>query len=226
MAVSRGSRTLFSVDLVVLTALTSELAVLVEKGKGESGRWALPWGTPIRSETLTGVSGRLSVSAVGAKPSWIEQLGAFGDGRRHPSGAQLSVAFVSVVPHETAVLGRGCHWFPVRDLPPLAPRHRLMVEAAIESLRTAVDRTPIAFRLLPDAFTLTELQQMYELLLGKRLHKASFRRALATADLVEPTDQWRSEGRGRPAQLYRFSPKRRRQVVRGVRFDLIGGGGV
>jgi 8-oxo-dGTP diphosphatase len=222
----RSAKTAFTVDLVILTALTSELAVLVEKGKGENGRWALPWGTPVRSESLTSLSGRLAVSAVGAKPAWIEQLGAFGDGRRHPSTAQLSVAFVAAVPHETAAPERGYHWFPVRDLPQLSPRQRLMVDAAISALGSAVDRAPIAFRLLPDTFTLTELQQMYELLLGKRLHKASFRRALQAANLVEPTDEWRSEGRGRPAQLYRFGPKRRRKASRGVRFDLIGGQGV
>ena len=219
----RGSRSAFSVDLVVLTTLTSELAVLVEKGKGDSSRWSLPWGSPIRSESLAAVSGRLAVNAVGSKPAWIEQLGAFGDGRRHPSPAPLSVAFVAAVPYETAALERGFHWFPVRDLPALAPRQRLMVDSAIEALRSAVDRAPIAFRLLPDTFTLTELQQMYELLLGKRLHKASFRRALEGAGLVEATNEWRSEGRGRPAQLYRFSPKRRRRAIRGVRFDLISG---
>jgi 8-oxo-dGTP diphosphatase len=75
--------------------------------------------------------------------------------------------------------------------------------------------------LLPATFTLSELQHMYELLLGRRLHKASFRRALAAAALVEPTDEWRSEGRGRPAQLYRFGPKKRRRGRRGVRFDLL-----
>lgn len=226
MTVPRGNKTAFSVDLVVLTALTSELAVLVEKGKGDSSRWALPWGLPVRSETLNAVSGRLATNAVGSKPAWVEQLGAFGDGRRHPSPAPLSVAFVAAVPYETAVLERGFHWFPVRDLPLLNPRHRLMVDAAIEALRAAIDRAPIAFRLLPDTFTLTELQQMYELLLGKRLHKASFRRALEAADLVEATNEWRSEGRGRPAQLYRFGPKRRRKTVRGVRFDLLSGTGV
>lgn len=223
MTSPRGNKSAFSVDLIVLTALTSELAVLVEKGKGDSERWALPWGIPVRSEAMAGVAGRLSLAAVGAKPAWIEQLGAFGDGRRHPSAAQLSVGFVSAVPHETAALERGFHWFPVRDLPQLAPRHRLMVDSGIEALRNAVDRAPIAFRLLPDTFTLTELQQMYELLLGKRLHKASFRRTLQAAALVEPTDEWRSEGRGRPAQLYRFGPKRRRRIPRGVRFDLISG---
>jgi 8-oxo-dGTP diphosphatase len=74
---------------------------------------------------------------------------------------------------------------------------------------------------LPQRFTLSDLQRVYEIMLGRRLHKASFRRALQAATLVEPTDEWRSEGRGRPAQLFRYAPKRRRRVRRGLRFDLV-----
>ena len=92
---------------------------------------------------------------------------------------------------------------------------------AVTAVQDRMDLSPVAFRLLPPSFTLSELQQMYELLLGKRLHKASFRRALQAAWLVEPTDEWRSEGRGRPAQLYRYAPKKRRKGRRGVRFDLL-----
>lgn len=217
----RANRSSFSVDLLVLTALTYELAVLVAKGKGEGSRWTLPWSVPVRAETMGAVATRLSTMAVGSRPTWMQQIGAFADGRRHPSSAALSVGYLGAIPHETAVLERGFHWFPVRDLPQLSPRHRLMVDAGIEALMVAVDRTPIAFRLLPERFTLTELQQMYELLLGKRLHKASFRRALQAAGLVEASDEWRSEGRGRPAQLYKYCPKRRRKGGRGLRFDLI-----
>ena len=107
------------------------------------------------------------------------------------------------------------------DLPPLSPRQRAMVDAAVKTIQSRLDQAPIAFRLLPSTFTLSELQQMYELLLGKRLHKASFRRALQAAWLVEPTDEWRSEGRGRPAQLFRYLPKKRRRSHRGVRFDFL-----
>jgi len=92
---------------------------------------------------------------------------------------------------------------------------------ATRTIQGRLDQAPIAFRLLPPTFTLSELQQMYELLLGKRLHKASFRRALQAAWLVEPTDEWRSEGRGRPAQLFRYLPKKRRRSHRGVRFDFL-----
>ena len=96
-----------------------------------------------------------------------------------------------------------------------------MVDAAVDAVRRRIDQSPLAFRLLPPSFTLSELQSIYELLLGRTLHKASFRRALQAAFLVEPTDEWRSEGRGRPAQLYRYAPRRRRAARRGVRFDLI-----
>ena len=78
------------------------------------------------------------------------------------------------------------------------------------------------FDFLPATFTLSELQSVYELLLGRRLHKASFRRSLHAASLVEATDEWRSEGRGRPAQLFRYAPPRRRRQRRGVHFDLFG----
>jgi 8-oxo-dGTP diphosphatase len=91
-------------------------------------------------------------------------------------------------------------------------------------VRQRVDQSPLAFRLLPPTFTLSDLQGIYELLLGRRLHKASFRRALQASYLVEPTDEWRSEGRGRPAQLFRYAPRKRRGARRGVRFDLFAEG--
>jgi len=96
-----------------------------------------------------------------------------------------------------------------------------MLDAAVAMLRVRMDQSPVAFRLLPSIFTLSELQHMYELLLGKRLHKASFRRALASAWLVEPTDEWRTEGRGRPAQLFRYAPRKRQPTQRGIRLDML-----
>src|SRR5258708_31130764 len=96
-----------------------------------------------------------------------------------------------------------------------------MAETNTKMIEGRLDQAPKAFRLLPPTFKLSELQQTYELLLGKRLHKASFRRALQGAWLVEPTEEWRSEGRGRPAQLFRYAPKKRRRPHRGIRFDFL-----
>lgn len=196
------------------------MAILLARSSNDRERWSLPWRFPQAGETLEVAATRTTVDALGEAPAWIEQIGAFGDGKRHASEAEISVAFVALVPHETASPRSGYAWFRITDLPALSPRQRAMVDAAIKAIQTRLDQAPVAFRLLPATFTLSELQQMYELLLGKRLHKASFRRALQAAWLVEATEEWRSEGRGRPAQLYRYLPKKRRRAHRGVRFDF------
>jgi 8-oxo-dGTP diphosphatase len=218
----RSSRTSsLTIDVVLVTAMRNELAVLLTRNVSERERWSLPWKFAQAGESLDIVAAKSGDEALGEQPAWIEQIGAFGDGRRHPSDTEVSVAFVGLVPHETASPRTGYAWFPMSDLPALSPRQRAMVEAATRVMQGRLDQAPIAFRLLPTTFTLSELQQMYELLLGKRLHKASFRRALQAAWLVEPTDEWRSEGRGRPAQLFRYLPKKKRRPHRGVRFDFL-----
>ena len=131
------------------------------------------------------------------------------------------MSYVAVVPIGTAA-PEGMRWAALTALPPFPARQATMVAAAITALRDRMDLEPIAFRMLPPEFTLSELQEVYELLLGRRLHKASFRRALQGAYLVEPTDTWRSEGRGRPAQIFRYAPRKRRAVRRSVRFERLG----
>lgn len=221
---SRGSRrSSLSLDLVLLTPVQGELGVLLVRQDEvrAKDRWALPHAEldpelPLDESALT-----LARRTSGEEPAWHEQLGAFGDGRRHPSNAALTIGWVGLLPMHAGAVDDAISIHPLEDLPPLAPRQRAVVDAAAAHLRLRLDLAPIAFRLLPPTFTLTELQQMYELLLGRRLHKASFRRALQAAFLVEPTDEWRSEGRGRPAQLFRYAPRKRRGQRRGVRFDLL-----
>ena len=210
-----------SVDAVLVTAMGNELAILLARNSGDRERWSLPWRVPQIGESLDAAAARIAEEALGEPPNWAEQIGAFGDGKRHPSEVDVSVAYLGLVAHETASPHAGYTWFQIADVPPLSPRQRAMVEGATRAIQRGLDQAPIAFRLLPVTFTLSELQQMYELLLGKRLHKASFRRALQAAWLVEPTDEWRSEGRGRPAQLFRYLPKKRRRPHRGVRFDFL-----
>ena len=209
-----------SIDVVILTPHGRRLMVLLVRAPAKSReRWQLPW-RPLRpDETIDDEAARLAKKTLGTAPALVEQAAAFGDRRRHPSGAELSVAFLALIDEETSAGVEGdASWHAVDDLPPLPPRQRAMLEGVQASLRARLDQTPIAFHLLPRTFTLTQLQEIYELLLGRRLHKASFRRSLHAAWLVEPTDEWRSEGRGRPAQLFRYAPKKRRGGRRGVRF--------
>ncbi len=212
-----------SLDIVLCAPRGRQLAVLlVRAGAGARERWMLPWTAATPDAPLDENAARTALAAAGARVPWLAQVGAFADARRHPGGAAYSVGYVGVTPRRDIAPPANAEWFPLADLPPLAPRHRAIVDAAAAALRERMGSAPVAFHLLPPVFTLTELQEVYELLLGRRLHKASFRRALQAAYLVEPTDEWRSEGRGRPAQLFRFAPRKRRGSRRGVRFDQIG----
>jgi 8-oxo-dGTP diphosphatase len=209
-----------SVDLICCSAAAGRLVVLapvVARGR----RPELPWQALDPDTPLEPAAQRLARAAAGRAPTWMVQLGAFGGGQRHPAGAALSVAYAAIVPSGTAAPD-GMSWQPVAALATLGPRQQAMLAAALAALRDRMDIAPIAFRMLPPTFTLSELQEMYELLLGRRLHKASFRRALQSSYLVEPTDEWRSEGRGRPAQLFRYAPRKRRGIRRSVRFELLG----
>lgn len=212
-----------AIDVVLLTPRDATLAVLLIRAADPRARdrWLLPWDSPRPDEPPDQAALRVARGVLGGPPAALEQVAAFGDARRHPGEAQLSVAFVGLAPLGAAAAITENVWVDIGQLPALPPRHRVIVDAAVDAVRRRVDQSPLAFRLLPPAFTLSDLQSIYELLLGRPLHKASFRRALQAAFLVEPTDEWRSEGRGRPAQLYRYAPRRRRGSRRSVRFDLI-----
>jgi 8-oxo-dGTP diphosphatase len=211
-----------TIDIVLLTAVGGQLAVLLCRAPEGREKWMIPWDAQRPAESMEASAARIARTASVGEPGWLEQVGAFGDGKRHPSDSEISVAHVGLVPMGTpSPVGGVYAWFTLADVPQLAPRQRLILDSAVMRVRGRMDQSPVAFRLLPAMFTLTELQQVYELLLVKRLHKASFRRALQAAWLVEPTDEWRSEGRGRPAQLYRYAPRKRRPAQRGIRLDLL-----
>lgn len=212
----RGAAT---IDLVLCSARRGRLHVLVTKAAG--GAAVLPYTWAVDGADLARAARDLTRDVLGASAAWLVSGAATAE-KRHPTGAALSVPYVGVVgPAIEAPAGSA--WHSVDALPALAPRQRAMAADALDALRLHMDSAPVAFRLLPAAFTLSDLQQVYELLLGRRLHKASFRRALQAAYLVTPTDSWRREGRGRPAQLFQYAPRKRRGGgARSVRFDLLG----
>ena len=218
-----------AVDVVLLTPRGNELAVRLiaaESGRGARSRdrWSLPSDSPRVDESLDETAARVARDVLGATPSLLEQSAAVGGARRATDGgagaSQVSVGYFGLVP-DGGRSDSANEWVGLSELPTLPARHREEIDLAVAAMRARVDQQPIAFRLLPPSFTLSELQSIYELLLGRRLHKASFRRSLHASALVEATDEWRSEGRGRPAQLFRYAPPRRKRAKRGIRFDLL-----
>lgn len=161
-------------------------------------------------EAPDAVADALTRRVLGRAAAWRAQVSALAQ------ETALLIVYAAILPAGSDA-PPGYRWHLLTRAPTSAP-----LRAVVSHLRDRLDREPLAFRLLPRLFTLSDLQQVYELLLERHLHKASFRRTLLAAHLVEPTDEWRSEGRGRPAQLFRYSPRRRRGVQRAVRFELLG----
>lgn len=215
-------RSPFAVDVGIFTVRNGQLEVLLLKTSDAREKWILPWDQPRPQEVLETTGQRIVREVVGTSAAWIELAGAFGEGNRHPGDAEISVAFAAVLPGTSATpKDLQLVWHKVADLPSMTQKRRSVLEAALSAVRFRLEHSPIAFRLLPPLFTLSELQQIYEVLLGKRLHKASFRRSLHAAEIVEATDEWRGEGRGRPAQLFRYAPPKKRRSGRGIRFDAL-----
>ena len=217
---STGTGRQATVDLVLMTLRGRQLYALASyagRGSGVGGDPELPWGHLGPGESLDAAARRIARKAWGAPPGWMEQCGAHSGGS-HPGGSALSICYAGVMPWGDAP--RAFTWLTVPAARGLGERQREMASAAVAHLRGRVEDAPVAFQLLPGLFTLGELQRSYEGLLGRKLHKASFRRALAAAFVVEPQDEVRSGGRGRPAQLFRFAPHGTRLPRRGVRFDL------
>lgn len=212
----------FAIDVGIFTVRNGQLEVLLWKTSDAREKWILPWDQPKPQEQLELSAQRIVREAVGSAAAWIELAGAFGEGNRHPADAEISVAFAAVLP-ETSVQIKDPQfvWHRVADLPYMTQKRKSVLESALSVVRFRLEHSPIAFRLLPALFTLSELQKVYEVLLGKRLHKASFRRSLHAAEIVEATDEWRGEGRGRPAQLFRYAPPKKRRAARGIRFDAL-----
>lgn len=215
-------RSPFAIDVGIFTTRGGALEVLLWKTSDAREKWILPWDQPRPQEQLENSAQRIVREAVGTTAAWVELAGAFGEGNRHPADAEISVAFAAVLPGESLQLkDPQLVWHKVSDLPPMTQKRKNVLEAALSAVRFRLEHSPIAFRLLPALFTLSELQKVYEVLLGKRLHKASFRRSLHAAEIVEATEEWRSEGRGRPAQLFRYAPPKKRRSARGIRFDAL-----
>lgn len=199
-----------AVDLVIFTLLQKALHVLLVKRRSPpfAGMWALPGGFVQPEESLEEAARRELREESGVEEVYLEQLYTFGDPDRDPRGRVITVAYFALVPAERQALRAAddaldVAWFPAYHPPPLAFDHAKILDYATNRLRCKLEYTALAFELLPQEFTLTELQEAYEHILNEKLDKRNFRRKVLNADVLEETGRFR-EGSGRPARLYRF----------------------
>jgi len=167
------------------------------------GQWALPGGWLGEDENMDAAASRTLAETTGLAPSYLEQLYAFGAVDRSPTRV-VSIVYWALVREDVSSgpAPENVAWFDATALPALAFDHNDIVDYALWRLRNKVGYSRIAHGLLPDLFTLAELREVYEAILGRRLDPANFRRQIDGSHTLIPTDRFRT-GSHRPARLYR-----------------------
>jgi 8-oxo-dGTP diphosphatase len=210
--VSRYDRPSVTVDVVIFSILEEQLKVLLIKRKAWpcEGMWAIPGGFVQMNESLDEAAYRELVEEtnVTREQIYLEQLYTFGDPGRDPRTRVITVAYFALVAADklhplAADDAIDVAWFSVYHPPALAFDHAQILDYALTRLRYKLEYTAVGFQILPEKFTLRELQDAYEIILGAKLDKGNFRSKLRKTQVVEPVSGFRDTG-GRPARLYRF----------------------
>ena len=200
-----------TVDVVIFSLVADDLKVLLIKRKAKpfAGEWAIPGGFVHIDESLEQAAERELEEETNVTDVYMEQLYTFGDPDRDPRTRVITVAYFALVPYDAIQHRPGddateTAWFSMFDLPELAFDHAKILDYALTRLRYKLEYTSVGFELLPDVFTLSELQKAYEIILGEQLDKRNFRRKILSADILEYTGRKKKDGEGRPAKLYQY----------------------
>lgn len=192
-----------NVHVVIFSLCDDALQVLLAPGQPDA--WQLP-GQDVRAdESLEAAAMRAFAGLLGRGEVYLEQLYTYGDPGRTSSRRTVSVVYFALIPPEAqrSSTGDQMRWFRLDELPGLAYDHDEIVRYALRRLHYKMEYSAAGFELLPDEFTLSELQHTYEIILGEKLDKRNFRRRILEAGIIEGTPRRRS-GEGRPARLYRY----------------------
>jgi|SRR5215471_11458562 len=198
-----------TVDIVIFTIQSGILKVLLVKRKIPPflGQFAIPGGFVLEDEDLDQAALRELREETGVTDVYLEQLYSFGKPGRDPRGRIVTVSYFALIsadrPLTAGTDAAEASWWEMGHLPPLAFDHGMILSYALERLRNKLEYTTVGFQLLPEKFTLTELQEVYEAILGRKLDKRNFRRKMALLKILKPLTEYR-RGDQRPAQLYRF----------------------
>ena len=173
----------------------------------EAGRWAVPGSFTRPGETLDDTARRAVHDKAGLDEVWLEQLQTYDQATERGRTRVVSVVQLALVDADRATPAGEADWWPADDLPaPLAFDHDRFVADGVARLRAKARYAPLAFQLLGEAFTLAELQVVYEAVLGHELDVRNFRRDVLASGTVEETGDVHRQGPGRPAKLYRHTP--------------------
>ncbi|MEN8123197.1 MAG: NUDIX domain-containing protein [Bacteroidota bacterium] len=221
-------RPALTTDCIIFGFDEVELKVLlIERGiEPYKGQWAFPGGFVQMDETTEEGAKRELFEETGLKNVFIEQLFTFSDVDRDPRGRTVSVAYFALVNlnDHTAIAGddaANAKWFPVKEIPSLAFDHEKIFRMAMYRLKGKIRYQPIGFELLPEKFTLTDLQHLYELVLEMKLDKRNFRKKILKMDLLIELNEKQENVAHKAARFYKFNKTKYEELsTKGFNFEI------
>ncbi len=207
------SKLLVSVDCIVFGFDEDKLKLLIGKRKMDPGRdeWSLYGGFVEANESLNDAANRVLGDLTGLNKLYMKQVGAFGNIDRDPGERVISIAYCALINvndyDDNLRMQHGLEWINLENMPKLYSDHNIMVKKAINMLRQRINTEPLSFNLLPDLFTLTQLQHVYEAILSEELDKRNFRKRIKCIDFIEKTELIDKVTSKRGAALYRFNKR-------------------
>ena len=218
-----------AVDAVVFGYQQNTLYVLLiqQKFAGQKSYWALPGGLVKDNESLMDAVTRELKEETNVEVNYMEQLYTFGDDlHRDSRNRVISVAYFALIDSsKTNIIADTdadkVQWLPIKEVPQLAFDHNLILQTAIERLKSKLTYQPIGFDLLPKEFLFSDLENLYCTILEKEIDRRNFRKKILSFDIVEETDRFAEKKTGRPARLFRFNSKKYKTLEKeGFLFEI------
>lgn len=225
----RYPRPALTVDCVIFGYDSKKLDILLIKRGIEpfKGQWALPGGFVRMKESAEEAAIRELREETGLLNVYMEQLYTFSQPDRDPRGRTVSVAFFALINKNDFLKPQGgddaseAEWFNIKELPKLAFDHKKIIEVALNRLKGKIKYQPVGFELLPEYFTLVQLQELYEIILETAVDKRNFRRKILNSGLLIELEKVSDGSKGRRATLYKFDKNKYEELSRkGVEFNF------
>ncbi len=201
-----------SVDCVIFGYVEKELKVLLIKSdmKEFEGKYSLLGDLVKLDEDLESASKRVLKERTGMDDVYMEQVQSFGSVDRHPSGRVITIAYYSLIDikhHKLKLSHNELDWHPVRKVKKMAFDHNLILDACLRRLQQKVIEHPVIYNLLPEKFSLRELQKLYEAILGVQLDRRNFRKKISINDSLIDINEKEVDVSHRPGKLYKLKPE-------------------
>jgi len=211
-----------AVDAVVFGYTNNKLQILLiqQKFGSEKNKWALPGGFVKDGESLNEAVQRELREETGVKENYLEQLYTFGDIKRDSRARIISIAYLALINPKNFVLKAGSDaqavkWMNVNEVPALAFDHKQILKTSLTRLRNKINYQPIGFELLNKEFPFSDLENLYQTILNKKIDRRNFRKKILSFNFLTETTKIYKPASGRPAKLFRFNKKKYKELEKG-----------